>query len=409
LLVKNIAHIYYVNIMKQDISENTAPKNIAIFGATGTIGDNTLSIISTFVHLFKAHILTASENWQKLAKLAHQFQPELVVIGNDAHYKDLRSSLPPHIEVRAGVEEIIAAAHLPCDAHVAGIMGFAGLAPTFAAIQAGHKIILANKECLVAAGELLMQEVGKHHATIIPVDSEHNGIFQLWSACANNSPQSVILTASGGALRDMPLNQLAHATPAQAIAHPNWSMGAKISVDSATLMNKGLELIEAQHLFALNPEQLQVIIHPQSIVHCLVSFADGSTLAQLSAPDMRIPISYGLHHPARLPLKLPALDLAQIASLNFANVDNNRYPCLHLAYEAMQAGGSAPIILNAANEIAVASFLAGEIRFTDIAALVDATLQHLSASPITTLDEINQINHNARLNATELKNKWTLS
>jgi 1-deoxy-D-xylulose-5-phosphate reductoisomerase len=207
----------------------------------------------------------------------------------------------------------------------------------------------------------------------------------------------------------MPLEQLPHATPAQAIAHPNWNMGAKISVDSATLMNKGLELIEAQHLFALSPKQLKVIIHPQSIVHCLVGFADGSTLAQLSAPDMRIPISYGLHHPARLPLVLPALNLAQLGNLTFAEVDKNRYPCLRLAYDAMQAGGSAPIILNAANEIAVASFLAGEIKFTDIATLVDATLQHLSASPITTLDEINQINHNARLNATELKNKWTLS
>jgi 1-deoxy-D-xylulose-5-phosphate reductoisomerase len=392
-----------------NIKNENAPKNIAIFGATGTIGDNTLSIISTFPHLFKAHILTAGENWQKLEQLAHQFQPELVVIGNDAHYKDLRESLPPHIEVRAGVQEIIVAAHLPCDAHVAGIMGFAGLAPTFAAIQAGHKIILANKECLVAAGELLMQAVAQHHATIIPIDSEHNGIFQLWSACANNSPQSVTLTASGGALRDMPLKQLPHATPAQAIAHPNWNMGAKISVDSATLMNKGLELIEAQHLFALSPKQLKVIIHPQSIVHCLVGFADGSTLAQLSAPDMRIPISYGLHHPARLPLVLPALNLAQLGNLTFAEVDKNRYPCLRLAYDAMQAGGSAPIILNAANEIAVASFLAGEIKFTDIATLVDATLQHLSASPITTLDEINQINHNARLNATELKNKWTLS
>jgi 1-deoxy-D-xylulose-5-phosphate reductoisomerase len=392
-----------------NIKNENAPKNIAIFGATGTIGDNTLSIISTFPHLFKAHILTASENWQKLAKLAIEFQPELVVIGNDTHYQDLRANLPPHIEVRAGVQEIIAAAHLPCDAHVAGIMGFAGLAPTFAAIQAGHKIILANKECLVAAGELLMQEVGKHHATIIPVDSEHNGIFQLWSACANNPPQSVTLTASGGALRDMPLDQLAHATPAQAIAHPNWSMGAKISVDSATLMNKGLELIEAQHLFALKPEQLQVIIHPQSIVHCLVGFADGSTLAQLSSPDMRIPISYGLHHPARLPINLPALNLSTIGNLNFAPVDSTRYPCLRLAYEAMQSGSSAPIILNAANEIAVSSFLNGEIKFTDIYALVDSTLQHLSAPPATTLDEINQINHNARLKASELKNKWTLS
>ncbi len=367
--------------------------------------------------MFKAHILTAGENWQKLAEVAHQFQPDIVVIENIAHYKQLRGCLPPHIEVRAGSREIIAVSAINCDAHVAGITGFAGLAPTFAAIKAGHKIILANKECLVVAGALLMQTAIAHNATIIPVDSEHNGIFQLWHTCEHATPHTVTLTASGGALRDMPLAQLPQATPAQAIAHPNWSMGAKISVDSATLMNKGLELIEAQHLFALKPEQLKVIIHPQSIVHCLVAFADGSTLAQLSSPDMRIPISYGLHHPHRLPLELPALDLATTASLNFMEVDNVRYPCLSLAQAAMQAGGSAAIVLNAANEVAVASFLAGEICFTDIAKLVDSTLQkhggqQFASAPATTLDEINYINHNARVTASELKNtelktKWT--
>jgi 1-deoxy-D-xylulose-5-phosphate reductoisomerase len=382
------------------------PQRIAIFGATGTIGDNALAIIRSHPHLFAAHILVAQDNWQKLAALALEFSSKIVVIGNEAHYSNLRAALPASIEVCCGEQAIIAAAAEPYDAHIAAIVGFAGLKPTLAAIQAGRKIILANKECLVAAGELVMAEARRYHAQIIPVDSEHNAIFQLWRLTENNPAAYVTLTASGGALRRTPFAELPHITPAQAISHPNWRMGAKISVDSATLMNKGLELIEAQHLFALKPEQLKVLIHPQSIIHCLLGFADGSELAQLSIPDMRLPLAYGLHYPNRLPLENTQLNLGKIGKLEFVEVDNARYPCLHLAYSAMRAGGAAPIILNAANEIAVEAFLRNQIAFTDIFKIVDIALQNNQFAPATALDEIIEINHIVRVRTTEMLKTW---
>jgi 1-deoxy-D-xylulose-5-phosphate reductoisomerase len=382
------------------------PQKIAIFGATGTIGDNTLAIIREYPQLFSAHILVAQENWQKLAALALEFQPKIVLIGNAAHYADLRAALPASIEVRSGEQAIIEAASEPYDAHIAAIVGFAGLKPTMSAIRAGRKIILANKECLVAAGSLIMREAEQHNVQLIPVDSEHNGIFQLWRLTENNPASNVTLTASGGALRNLPLAELPNVTPQQATAHPNWRMGAKISVDSATLMNKGLELIEAQQLFGLRPEQLKVLIHPESIVHCLVGFADGSELAQLSIPDMRLPISYGLHYPHRLPLANVGLNLSEVSQLNFASVDYDRYPCLRLAYLAMQAGGAAPIILNAANEIAVAAFLEQRIMFSDIYKIVDVALQNNQFKPFEALDEIIEINHIVKIRTLEQLKTW---
>jgi 1-deoxy-D-xylulose-5-phosphate reductoisomerase len=385
-----------IAIKKQNAAKNIAPKSIALFGATGTIGDNALSLISDYPHLFRASLLTAQENWQKLARLCHQFHPDVAVIANPAHYATLKEAAPATTRIMAGEDALNEAAALPCDAHLSAIVGFAALAPTFAAIQAGHTIILANKECLVAAGALLMEAVATHHAPLIPVDSEHSGLFQLWATTQHNPPATVTLTASGGALRDWEITRLHDATPAEAIAHPNWRMGAKISVDSATLMNKGLELIEAQHVFSLAPTQLDVLIHPESLVHCFITFADGAQLAQLSIADMRLPIAHALYYPHRLALNLPPLSLATVGALHFSAPDSARYPCLRLAHHAMQTGGATPLILNAANEIAVEAFLQQRIRFTDIAPLIEETLAIFTAPSPQTLDEVHEINHTAR-------------
>ena len=380
----------------------TAPKRLALFGATGTIGDNTLAIVRQHPTLFRLEILSAATNVDKLIALALEFHPACVVVSDPAGYNAVRAALPASIAVLTGEEGLCEAAASDYDCMISAIVGFAALKPTITAIRAGRSIALANKECLVAAGALFMRECRAHHTTLLPIDSEHNGLFQLWQGIGANTPSTVTLTASGGALRLVPLQDLADVTPQQAVAHPNWKMGAKISVDSATLMNKGLELIEAQHLFDLSAHQLRAVIHPQSLLHCLIAFADGSTLAQLSLPDMQTPIAYALHYPNRLALPIPQLSLEQIGTLTFEAVDHNRFPCLNLAIAAMKEGGCAPAILNAANEVAVAAFLGGRVRFTDIAPLIDRTLTKVSRATLTTLDDVVEMDHLSRIAAEAL-------
>ena len=374
---------------------------LSILGSTGTIGRNTLDIVAMHPERFSIAALAAQENVELLASQAKQFGAKFVAIGNEAHYAELKQLLTgTHIEVAAGSDAVLAAAEIECDVVMSAIVGAAGLKPTLAAIRQGRRIALANKECLVCAGELVNAEVKKYGAEIIPVDSEHSGIFQLFSLTTHHSPLTTItLTASGGPFREFTLAQLKNVTPEQAVAHPNWRMGAKISVDSATLMNKGLELIEAHYLFGIAPEKLAAIIHPQSIVHALIEYIDGSVVAQLSNPDMRAPIAYALSYPDRIETPVKKLDLAALGKLTFEQPDETRFPCLRLAKEAMRVGGSAPTILNAANEIAVARFLKREIAFVDIASVVEKALETITQKMPSSLEEITAIDKQARIYA----------
>ena len=299
-------------------------------------------------------------------------------------------------------EAVIEAACRPADWVMAAIVGAAGLSPTLAAIRRGAIVALANKECLVCAGALVMGEIARHGATLLPVDSEHNAIFQVFDFARIEAVERIILTASGGPFRTMSLAAMADVTPAQAIAHPNWDMGAKISVDSATMMNKGLELIEAHHLFGLAEERIEILVHPQSVVHSMVAYVDGSVLAQLGSPDMRTPIAYALGWPHRMPAPSPRLDLARLRDLSFEAPDIARFPALQLAREALRTGGAAPTILNAANEVAVRGFLAGRLRFLDIVRVVDGTLGRVANGAIASLEEVGMVDAAARQVAAEL-------
>ncbi len=362
---------------------------ISILGSTGTIGCNTLDIVAAHPDRFSVIALTAQDNAEKLAAQAKQFCAHSVAIANQERYAELKELLAgTDIEVTAGAEAVAAAAAMECDVVMSAIVGVAGLAPTLAAIRKGRRITLANKECLVCAGELMNAEVHKYGATLIPVDSEHSGIFQLIGAQASNEISRVTLTASGGPFREFTLAQLKSVTPEQAVAHPNWRMGAKISVDSATLMNKGLELIEAHYLFGIAPEKLSAIIHPQSIIHALVEYIDGSVVSQLSNPDMRAPIAYALSFPERIETPVAKLDLAALGKLTFETPDETRFPCLRLAKEAMRTGGSAPTVLNAANEIAVARFLRGEITFLDISTVAEKALAAMPSNMPSCISDI---------------------
>lgn len=350
-------------------------RRISLFGATGTIGDNVLDLVARHADRFSISVLTAHENTDKLAQLAAKFEPECIVIGTDEGRDNFLTALPDYIgAVLVGEAGLIEAAKIQADVAVMAIVGFAGLAPSLARAAQGGILALANKEALVAAGALVMQTAQQNGTTILPVDSEHNAIYQLLGGTAARGLEKMVLTASGGPFRDWSLGDMAAATPAQAVAHPNWTMGAKISVDSATLMNKGLELIEARYLFDMAPARLDVLVHKQSIVHGLVYFNDGSVLAQKGNPDMRIPLAYCMAYPERIETGAAALDLAAIGQLDFEAADRTRFPCLALAEAAMRAGGAAPVALNAANEVAVAAFLAGELSFTGIADTVAAVL-----------------------------------
>jgi 1-deoxy-D-xylulose-5-phosphate reductoisomerase len=362
-----------------DLSSVTS-RRVTVLGSTGSIGVSTLDVIAharqTYgADVFPIEALTAQSNVDALAEQARRFKPRLAVIGDETlggQLKDLLSGTG--VETASGYAAIIEAAAHPSDVVMVAIVGAASLAPALAAVKRGATIALANKECIVAAGDIFRRAVAEGGATLIPVDSEHNAAFQLLNFDEAHAIERVTLTASGGPFRDWSIERMAVATPEQAVAHPNWSMGAKISVDSATLMNKGLELIEAHFLFSLEPEKLAVLVHPQSIVHCLVSYADGSTLAHLSAPDMRTPIAHALAWPRRMSSPSRRLDLAMLNKLTFEAPDPRRFPCLGLAQDCLRSGGLAPTILNAANEVAVQAFLGRRIGFLDIARVVEDTL-----------------------------------
>ncbi|MBL9069000.1 MAG: 1-deoxy-D-xylulose-5-phosphate reductoisomerase [Sphingopyxis sp.] len=342
-------------------------RRLSLFGATGSVGQSTLDLVRRDRESLRVSVLTANSDVAELARLALEFRPDLVVIADEKRYDDLKQALAgTNIGVAAGADALIEAAQYPTDLVMAAIVGIAGLAPTMAALEAGVDVALANKEALVSAGELMTAAARKSGATILPVDSEHNAIFQCLAGGRIDQVRRIILTASGGPFRTMSADDMARATPAQAVAHPNWSMGAKISVDSATMMNKGLELIEAHHLFPVGLDRIEILVHPQSVIHSLVEFVDCSTLAQLGSPDMRIPISSALAWPQRMVTPCAPLDLASIARLDFEAPDEVRFPATALCRAAIAEGGARPAQLNAANEVAVAAFLAGRISFPAI-------------------------------------------
>jgi 1-deoxy-D-xylulose-5-phosphate reductoisomerase len=355
-------------------------RSVTILGSTGSIGESTLSVIAHAREHYGAHVLpiealTAQANVDVLIRQAREFRPKIAVIGNESLFDRLKEGLAgTGIEAASGREGVVAAAARPGDTVMVAIMGAAAIEPALAAIRRGATVALANKECVVAAGDVFRAAIARSGAAVIPVDSEHNAIFQVLNGGDAGEVERVTLTASGGPFREWSLDRMRVATPRQAVAHPNWAMGAKISVDSASLMNKGLELIEAHFLFALPPERLAVIVHPQSVVHCLVSYEDGSTLAHMSAPDMRTPIAHALAWPRRITSPSRKLDLAEVGTLTFHAPDHERFRCLGLAFDCLRIGGLAPTILNAANEIAVDAFLASRIGFLDIPRVVEETL-----------------------------------
>ena len=350
-------------------------RRIAILGATGSIGKSTLDLIERSPERFEVVAVTAATNSEALADIARRTGAKLAVVADQARLGDLQTRLAgTDCRAESGEEALIEAAACDADLVIAAIVGCAGLKPVMAAVEAGRTVALANKEALVTSGELMTGAATRHGATLLPIDSEHNAIFQCLAGSRKEDVARLVLTASGGPFRTASAETIGSATPEQAVAHPNWSMGAKISVDSATLMNKGLELIEAHYLFGLPSERIDIVIHPQSTVHSLVEFVDGSVLAQLGPPDMRIPIAYALAWPERLATPAERLDLAALGRLDFEAPDLARFPALRIAREAMEAGGAAPVVLNTANEVAVDSFLKGRIRFTDIAETVERAL-----------------------------------
>lgn len=352
------------------------PKTITLLGATGSVGDSVLSVLSAQPNRFKLHAVVAKNSAAKLARIAISAGAKTAVLAEVGELSALRSALAGSgIQCAAGPEAVEAVVTEPVDLVVAAIVGAAGIRPTWAALKAGNQIALANKECMVSAGNLFMSEARRQNKPILPVDSEHNAIWQVFDEGNRTAIEAVTITASGGPFRTWSQEQISSATPQQALKHPIWEMGSKITIDSATLMNKGLELIEAKHLFGLEVEQLRVLVHPQSIIHGLVHYSDGSVLAQLGCADMRVPVSYCLNWPNRGTSPAPKLDFSTVTTLTFEPADLERFPCLQLAYDAMSAGGAATCALNAANEIAVAAFLDEKIPFGGIAHIVDMVLQ----------------------------------
>ena len=378
------------------------PRSVTILGSTGSIGSNTIDLLQRHRDSFTVEALTAHSNIELLAEQARQTGAKLAVTADSSRYQDLKGALSgTNISVAAGPEAVEEAADAPADFVMAGIVGAAGLGPTLAAVRRGAIVGLANKECLVCAGALMLNEVARAGATLLPVDSEHNAIFQVFDFERDASVSRIILTASGGPFRSAELEHMVQATPAQAVAHPNWDMGAKISVDSATMMNKGLEMIEAFHLFPVTAEQIDVLVHPQSVIHSMVEYIDGSVLAQLGTPDMRTPIAYSLAWPERISAPSAKLDLAELATLTFEKPDLERFPCLRLAQEALNEGAAAAIVLNAANEVAVRSFLDENIGFMDIPRVVESCLERHDEDTVTSIDAVKEIDARTRVAAAE--------
>jgi 1-deoxy-D-xylulose-5-phosphate reductoisomerase len=375
-------------------------KKIAILGATGSIGKSAIDLIERNPERFEVTAVTAATNVEALADVVRRTGATLAVIADQRRYQDLAELLVgTNCRAAAGQDALTEAATGPADLVLGAIVGCAGLEPTMAAVEAGRTVALANKEALVTAGAMMIDAAAASGATLLPVDSEHNAIFQCLAGSRAEEISNIILTASGGPFLTASDETIRSATPAQAVAHPKWSMGAKISVDSATLMNKGLELIEAHYLFGLPSRQIDVVIHPQSVIHSLVEFVDGSVLAQLGTPDMRIPIAYALAWPERIATPAQRLDLAAIARLEFELPDLERFPALRIAREALEAGGAAPIILNAANEVAVAAFLGGEISFPQIATLVHEALNEAGYDAPRSIGDVLEIDRVTRARA----------
>ena len=388
-------------------------KGVAILGATGTIGVNTLDVLKRHKERYRVVALTANSQYERLAEQCIAFEPDYAVMVDEVAAEKLQHELNRQrctTKVLQGADTLIQVAALP-EVHIvmAAIVGAAGLPSSIAAARAGKRVLLANKESLVMSGHLFMDEVRQHGAELLPIDSEHNAIFQCMPSnyqdgLSRVGVEKILLTASGGPFREMPLEKLSSVTPEQAIAHPNWTMGRKISVDSATMMNKGLELIEACWLFDIALEDIEVVLHPQSIIHSMVEYIDGSVIAQLGQPDMRTPIAHALAWPERIASGVNRLNLFDIATLNFSRPDYQRYPCLQLAKQAMQVGGTATTILNAANEVAVQAFLDKHIRFTDISATVDYTLSQCAVARADSLETIIRTDLFARETAQEFVN-----
>jgi 1-deoxy-D-xylulose-5-phosphate reductoisomerase len=382
---------------KTETDRKDAPRRITILGSTGSIGCSTIDLIKRDPEAYKVEALTANRNVDALAEQARLLDAQFVAIGDPDRYEDLKLALSGrNAEVAAGPEAIVEAAARGADWVMAGIVGAAGLKPTLEAVRQGAVVALANKECLVCGGDLMLDEISRSGATLLPVDSEHNAIFQVFDFDRRDSVEKIILTASGGPFRTTSIEDMAKVTPAEAVAHPNWDMGAKISVDSATMMNKGLELIEAYYLFGLPEDKIDILVHPQSIIHSMVAYVDGSVLAQLGSPDMRTPISYALAWPQRMVAPSARLDLGKIATLTFEPPDSERFPALRLAREALKAGGAAPTILNASNEVAVAGFLDNNLGFLDIPRIVTETLEKMPVSAIRSVDDALSVDNEAR-------------
>ncbi len=378
-----------------------AVRSISILGATGSIGASTLDLVGRDPDAFEIVALTAQTNAEQLAALAVKHRARFAAIGDESCYAALKAALSGSgIRIGAGASALEEAATEPADCTMAAIIGAAGLRPTFAAVRQGRRLALANKECLVSAGAVFMAEVVRRGAELLPVDSEHSAAFQALAGATPETIERIVLTASGGPFRSWTKAQLADVKPEQALKHPNWSMGAKITIDSATMMNKGLELIEAYHLFPVEKHQLGAVVHPQSIVHCLVSYRDGSVLAQLSCPDMRTPIALALAWPTRMAAPVERLDLAKIGTLTFEAVDEDRFPALRIAREALDRGDAAPAVMNAANEIGVAAFLQRRIGFLDIAKLVSCVIEEADRAglmrPLASLEDVLAVDAEAR-------------
>jgi 1-deoxy-D-xylulose-5-phosphate reductoisomerase len=374
-----------------------AARHLTILGSTGSIGVNTLDVVARHPDRFRVVALTANKSVEKILEQCRRFEPRYAVLLDEVSAERLQAEIHGAglaTEVLWGVDSLEKVASLPdVDTVMAAIVGAAGIRPTFAAAAAGKRVLLANKETMVMAGRIFTDMVKANHATLLPIDSEHNAIFQSLPQNFNGDLHAVgvrriLLTASGGPFRQMPLAALGNVTPGQACAHPNWVMGRKISVDSATMMNKGLEVIEAHWLFEASPEQIEVVIHPQSIIHSMVEYVDGSVLAQLGNPDMRTPIAHALGFPERIETGVNPLDMFKVAQLDFEAPDFERFPCLRLAYQALASGGSAPAVLNAANEVAVDSFLKCLMPFTSIPAMIEDVMQTIGRRDIATLDDV---------------------
>jgi 1-deoxy-D-xylulose-5-phosphate reductoisomerase len=397
-------------LARERLAAKAGRKRITVLGATGSIGENTLDLVGRSPDGFDIVAVTAQNNAERLAALAIRHRARLAVIGEEARYGELKGLLAgTGIEAAAGEEALIAAAAEPADCVMAAIVGAAGLKPTFAAARQGRRVALANKECLVSAGDVFLAEIRDAGSELIPVDSEHSAAFQAIGAADPATIERIILTASGGPFRTWDRERLAAATPEEALKHPNWSMGAKITIDSATLMNKGLELIEAFHLFPVEQHQIEVVVHPQSIVHCLVALSDGSVLAHLSPPDMRTPIAVALAWPARMTTPVERLDLVKIGCLTFEAPDETRFPALSLARATLKRGGTAPAVMNAANEVAVQAFLERKIGFLDIAATVASCLEAAERRGLcgraSSLDDVLAADHEARVLASAAINR----